>query len=297
VKPIDVRPAVRVRDQSIELLRIAAAFGIVLFHAGASGAAVGYAGIVIFILLSVAAEVGPNRDRRRSPVSLAAFFLIPWAVWWLVYGAINLVRGRALLPPGPTINAVLDGTAPHLWYLPFMCGVLLCVSAGKTLVSRPVLLVGSGLVAMGLFASAGSWLPWAMRMGAPWAQYSQALTAVFAGLCLGAAVQPRIKIGVAAILVIGVATTALPTDVAVGVLVGLVATTTLLVRPLPVRWNVEEISRCTYGVYLMHPLWLSVFAPALGGLPWLRVVAAFSASLAATWSLRRLAPSLARFVV
>ena len=297
MKPIEVRPEIRARDQSFELLRLVAAFGIVLFHAGAPGSSVGFGGIVVFIVVSVAMEVGPNWERRRSLASLAGFFLVPWAIWWVGYGLINVVRGRGLLPPGPIVGTVLSGTAPHLWYLPFMCAVLIGVGAGKALLSKRAVFLGSGVIALGLLASVKWWWPWSLHQGAPWAQYCQAVPLVFAGLFLGAAMHRRATLAAGAILIVWMVAAVVVSRADIGVLLGLILTVVLLLRPLPLRWNVEKLSRCTYGVYLMHPFWLMAFAPLLGGIPLLRVTAAFGAALAATWALRRYTPSIARWVV
>ena len=61
------------REPSIELLRIAAAFAVVWYHAQVPGHELAYSGLIVFVLLTFAFACGPNlrrplevRDLSRS---------------------------------------------------------------------------------------------------------------------------------------------------------------------------------------------------------------------------------------
>lgn len=97
------------RNQNLELVRIAAAFGIVLFHSQANGAAIGYSGLIAFVILSAMFA------RPASPTALAKGILLPWAFWSIAYGVVNLaLRGYVFRPDLTPIGAVLYGTGVHL---------------------------------------------------------------------------------------------------------------------------------------------------------------------------------------
>jgi hypothetical protein len=287
-----------VRDQPVEVLRLVAAVGIVLFHAGAATGIAG-AGLVIFILLTTAMEAGPNWSRPRSVTTLAAGLLIPWALWWLFYGAVDLARGESLLGSGSPAGGILYGTAAHLWYLPFMFAVLVAVGVAKARLPRMAVLLISGCAAIGLVGLAGLWRPWTLALGAPWAQYGDALPIVFAGLCIGAAVRLETRVLAGAMLVCAAVASALTSHIAAAVplLAGLIPTLWLLLHPHRPSWNIEWLSRCAFGVYLMHPFWLSALGPVIPDAPMLRGLLAFAISLAVTWGIRRYTPSVARWIV
>lgn len=86
------------RDQYVELFRIIAAFGIVAFHTKVPLAAISYAGLIFFFILSLYYEVGPNWAKRRRLRDLAVMFLVPLAFWQVIYGAMNVAVGNPLFP-------------------------------------------------------------------------------------------------------------------------------------------------------------------------------------------------------
>ena len=114
------------KNQAIELLRIVAAFGIIWFHSKLPEfGIVSYGGLVIFLTFSsYFAAIAPI-SRPDYLLRLGKRLLLPWAAWWLVYGALNLADHRPLLLPHHDITlGVLTGTHIHLWYLPFIFAVV-----------------------------------------------------------------------------------------------------------------------------------------------------------------------------
>lgn len=288
------------RNQSLELLRIVAIFGVVLFHAHAPGGSVGYAGLVAFIVMSASFEVGLNWDRQRTVWSLARTFLVPWSVWLVVYGAVNIAKDDpVLLRERSAGQSILSGSAPHLWYLPFIFVALAGVSLLKARVPRPALAIWSWGAATVMLALVGFWRPWSEHVGAPVAQYAHGLFPLFAGLALGAAASRATWLWIFGTLCAGTLTIALLPYPGVGIayLVGVVPTALLMRRPIRLPFDVEPVSRCTFGVYLAHPLALSLSKPVLRHHPFGWVAVSFLMALTGTWLLKRLLPSVANWVV
>lgn len=111
------------QNGTLDAARLLAAAGIVVFHTGAPGAALGYAGLPFFLvllvlLMPVSAEQGFNRFARHRFKRL----ILPWLGWSLVYGGLKLAEAFALQRPIEQSFApwmLLTGPALHLWFLPF----------------------------------------------------------------------------------------------------------------------------------------------------------------------------------
>ena len=65
--------------------------------------------------------------------------------------------------------------------------------------------------------------------------------------------------------------------------------------PLP-STIIQPTAACMFGVYLLHPLILSIASKFLGEASWPSVLTAFLASLVITWASRKFAP-LSRHVL
>jgi hypothetical protein len=112
------------RNGAIDNATLLAAFGIVLFHAGTLGAAIGYAGLPFFLILLVlralpAAECMSFTDFAALR---AQCLLRLWLIWSAVYATLKLAEVAITGAPLRTeFNAsmILTGQALHLWFLPF----------------------------------------------------------------------------------------------------------------------------------------------------------------------------------
>lgn len=274
----DPNGAGTLRNQNIEAVRIAAAFGIVLFHSGAPGAQVGYSGLVAFtILATYFANGGPRK--------LAMRVMIPWVFWSIFYvGWRYAAHGRLFHEGLSPFASIMYGT--HLWFLPFIFIANLVVSS----VGWRHLPVACALASLVLLAAA----PWSREVqtsaGSPVAQYLQALPAALIGVALRQRMGVAISaMGLAACLFWNVPGMSLP--YAVG------GSAVIAAMHLPrLNWKVEAVSSCMFGVYLVHIAVLGACNQLLVPREPSTAAAAFVAALLGVWLVRRLLPQ-ARLVL
>lgn len=287
------------RDQraaGIELLRILSCIGIVFFHVGGPLATIGYSGLPIFMMISVALAVhrpltGTSGD-QHVVLTRALRFGLPWLFWSTIYGIALTIRaeyeGRPLfelfLP-----WMILTGPRLHLWYLPFamVTTAALAVLARYGLIARTpraaTLFAAIGALAILICAAAIT------RVQAPpLAQWLFVAPAIPLGLIL-AARRPFASpdwSGLSRLTIGGLAggTVALFlgwNDLAIPFMIASVATPLLwtLQRPAP-RW-IRQLSNLTLGVYLIHPMVHTIIERskfALTETPMALLVAAVSAA-------------------
>lgn len=137
------RPAVRRsavatggRNATLDLLRLAAAFVIVLFHAGAPGGQYMNAAMAVFTALMGYLAMA---ERGAEPVTSilrrrARRLLRPFAIWAALYAALRLAD--AWMTGEPLSVAIASwlpplGTMGQLWFLPFAFAASLAVMAAR----------------------------------------------------------------------------------------------------------------------------------------------------------------------
>lgn len=264
-------------NATLDHARLWAAFGIVLFHAGAPGASVGYAALPFFLIVLLMLG-GPSAARLpfRAWARLRAQRLLgPWLLWSGVYGLLKLAE---VLATGKAWGSefapfmLLTGPALHLWFLPFAFVASLAL---HPLAQLP-LPGGRGMVAglCGLGALAALGLAQGAALPAPLAQWREVLpaTCLGFGLALLAArpagrdhtgTRPDLAAGLGAMTAAGAALglAALTLGWTGGLLqlaLALLALLVCLARPRPATWWSDRAARCALGVYLAHPLVMSV---------------------------------------
>jgi hypothetical protein len=283
------------RNASIELLRIASAFAIVWFHAHVAGSSTAYAGLVVFIVVALYFEAGPNFERSVSVWRRTQRLLIPWAVWMGLYGSLRIVTHQPLLP-----NGILAGTSIHLWFLPFIFAAFVGLDAIKRAVSKPVLAYAALGTATLIMLTVAVWRAWPLQ--APWAQWAHASAAVFVGITLGlahclAGIKPA---ALGALLGTMLYAALLPfPGVGWPYLVGTAAVIGVLTfAPAVLRGqaHIERVASAMFGVYLIHPFFLSRLHSVViaGGI--LGVILVFALSSVVVLVAARFAPTLSRYV-
>lgn len=286
-----------VRNQNIEMLRIVAAFGVVAFHAGVNPVNVYYAGLVVFLALSPMFEMGANFQRRRSAGQLAQTFLLPFAFWFPVYGLVNVAKHKPFLLEYTPLG-VLAGTSIHLWFLPFMFLVLLGLNQLKHDRIRRPLAVVAMLATLLLVLTSPAWGHQPNLVRAPLGQWLHALVAVFIGAGLGLSknsVPMRLFIiGVGAISLALLWCQNDPLYSPLAYTVGFAALLVALATPprWTRHWDVGLISGCMMGVYLMHPIALTVFGSVFGKGTLVTAIMTFLGCTIASLVLRSAAPML-----
>jgi hypothetical protein len=284
------------RNQAVETLRIVCAYGIVQFHAHAGEWHFAYTGLIVFIVLSPMIDVLINWDRIRSPAALARSLLVPWAFWMIVYGAVNLALHKPLLPSGYTFGSTLIGTSGHLWFMPFIFGVLVILNALKSTTTPLALFWSSAIAATALMATAFLWRPVSLDWRVPLNQWIYAAPPALAGIALGCAGRSG-KAGTAGLALVATGLIAaifeqLP-GIGVQYTLGITASAIAVLtgdKWFPRSISVQPIADCMPGVYLVHLLALAVGSKLLGHGTIASVVFAFLLSLGAVWLARRYAP-------
>jgi hypothetical protein len=260
------------RNQNLEIVRIASAFGIVLFHAGAPSAEIGYSGLIAFTVLA-------TYFAKFRPAKLASRILLPWAFWSVAYIAFRFVLEGRLFPENmDPIISILYGT--HLWFLPFIFVAILFVSAVEVRWLPEI----CALAALVLLAATPWWRDFQLSFGPPFAQYFHALAAALIGVGIRTK-WGRITsaVGLAICYFWGVEGVSVPYALGGGIVIAALS--------LPdIKIDVQKVSSNMMGVYLVHGAALLVTFRLFGYGSELAAIAAFVGSLAGVWIARRLFP-------
>ena len=269
-------PAVDGRRLDLEVLRILACLGIVYFHSGLlSGGAnsLAYSGLAFFIFLSVyfvnKATTVPEAFRKIAAKVLPAFIF-----WSIVYIALSVAIAGKALESYLGFQTLLTGGSIHLWYLPFIIiGVTASIYVVRTVRPELVFWVVAACY-FGWLASSLYWRDLIRDYPLPAPQYLHALGAVFLALFVraGSGVL-RYSALLLSLLVCGYI--ASQGELGIGVVYFIITLMSVLVAwgrdlypgILPFRKLLLSFSTVTFGIYLVHPLFISI-AVRLGVSDW-----------------------------
>jgi hypothetical protein len=284
------------RNQAIECLRIAAAFGVVWFHSGLDGKLIAYSGLVVFLALSAYFVTVAPSTKTKTASDLAIRLLVPWVCWFVVYSAINYFRGLPIFrASNGLISDILVGPAMHLWYLPFTFFTIPTIKFVQRRL-RPSLFffVATVLAFLGLLTNI---ISYSWKLDVPYPQYLFAIAPVATGIVLGMRDQIKFaRMAIFIILALSLLLCLTPwSNLCVPYFIGLGITTLAIEygdRLVPIIFKIDWLSKCTSGVFLTHPLFLSLAKlitnnPTVAG-----VVAAYLLSTASTFLILREAPPM-----
>lgn len=258
-RPVGARA---VRNAGLDLLRLAAALVIVLFHAHAPGGALMPAALGLFAAMlglfaaEGAADFAPLARRR------AGRLLRPFAIWAAFYAALRLADAVAAHQPLlPTLTEWLPprGSMGPLWFLPFAFAASLGAAAARRALpalNRP----GVALPVAAAFAAL--WLPLLAALAPPEGimVFLAYLPALGFGLALAAAGSAPGWLAATALTatVVGLAHAAagIPGAQQLWLAVPLVALA--LLRPLPGSPATARAAELSMAVYLLHVFVLAV---------------------------------------
>lgn len=177
------------RNVALDYARLFAIFGIIVFHAHAPGASLGYTGLPFFLLLVTLFAIPTARRHSVAGFARARAWrlIVPWLIWSAIYGSLKTLD--ALLDERQIASEfepwmLLTGPAEHLWFLPFAFVVGLALHALARSASRLVLM-GTGLS----IAVLGLWVLQGGPSEPPLAAWAFALPATGLGFFLSA--EPR----------------------------------------------------------------------------------------------------------
>lgn len=249
-------------NATLDTARLVAAFGIVLFHTGAPGAAIGYAALPFFLMamLMLGARSAARLPFRTYAGNRARRLLVPWLVWSGIYGSLKLadaLAGGAPLAGEFHASMLLTGPALHLWFLPFACIACLAVHPLARTTGRR----GPAMMLCVLAAFAALWLNQGERLPAPLAQWRFALpaTCLGFGFALAAGRPPALAAVLAASMALCLAALALGWTAGLPQLalaLGGLGLCLALPRPSGI-WS-DHAAACALGVYLAHPLVITI---------------------------------------
>jgi len=176
----ELRPAVRL---DIEFLRFVSAIGIVWFHSGVVGAELGYAGLIVFVMLSVwFSKPDAPACIRKSLEARFQRVIHPWLIWSAIFIFLNFIRGNDFQNVSDLWFMV--GGSVHLWYLPFIFFALTALDLIKRLVDKRIIFWTSVIFVGVILVFVPMWRPWSLRLLIPFPQYFHALFALFFGMVL-----------------------------------------------------------------------------------------------------------------
>lgn len=291
------------RNGWIEALRILAAFAIVWYHAKAPGNEIAYAGLTAFLIIGVFFEMRRDPERALEIGLLSRRILMPWVFGLVGFGLFNLFKSKPLLlPAGSTLESILYGTNGHLWYLPFIFAVQLVL---RLLLKSPLRPAVAPLLAVLLVADLATvpwWRPATIAAGAPVAQYAQALAPVLFAAVLARAVSAGLWRAVAVAFVLAMVwlgTQPFP-ELGIPYAIGaaVVALAIILGNRIPLQGRaIASWSELMFGVYLIHPVFLTFLHPLTRVSALLGVATAFLLSLGVAWFLRRFCGNFGRMSI
>lgn len=262
---IDAAPP-RPRNATLDIARLLAAFGIVLFHSGAAGRSIGYAALPFFLMLLIVLGLptAAKHPFAQFAKSRAQRLLVPWVIWSAVYGALKLCEVAVTQKTTGqefSLSMLLTGPALHLWFLPF--AFVACLTLPPLSRLWPATQTGRwGMLCLILIVSLASLgLQQSTTLPVPSAQWAMALPALGLGVAFG----------------LGRGDTALIAGTAAGVLLagavaygigwdhgllqlGLASAALLLCLALHSRESALSrlCAQTSMTVYLVHPLVMSV---------------------------------------
>jgi surface polysaccharide O-acyltransferase-like enzyme len=284
--------------QDIEIIRIISAFAIIWFHSGAQGSEISYAGLVVFLVVSIYLASRSSLFGKMYLVGIGKRLLVPWIFWLMIYGILNLLMGRTIVPlERGFIFGVLTGSSVHLWFVPFLFICLAIYSFIKIYVSEKVMAIFSASLVVIVLVSTPIWRLKSIEFGAPLAQYFHALPGFFLGVYFANANALQVKYNLLLLALMAIAEISVIHLLGVTYLVGMLVCCFLLMKisaNFKLLW-LDSISKCMFGVYFLHVLVLNMFKKIniIYGI-WLPV-AVFFVSLYVVYFNRKSFPRFSRY--
>lgn len=275
-------------------MRLFGAFGVVLFHSDSTLREFGGFGLIVFLTLSTIWAVRSRDTVWQAMQKSAPTILLPWLIWFVIFGLFNLAERKAFLAaPDGWVLAILRGTSVHLWYLPYLAFCIMIMYLLRRSCSRVGVIVLLGL-SLGFIAFIQQILAVAADLPEPLAQYCVSFGAILLGLVLASGMNARLVAGLSILAaVIPILGGMGPLAVAYPFALSLIAVA-LARRDMFEGWNVQAISRTSFGIYAMHPIVLYHIAPRLHLDGFAAAVLAFFLSMAVVMVTAKIMPPVAR---
>lgn len=260
------------RNGTIDLMRLVAAGGIVLFHAQSPGQAIGLSGLHFFLMLiPVLMFAAPPFQKTLAETALgkASRLLLPWLTWSAIFGSLKIMEVAAT-------DATLEqeffpwmlatGPALHLWFLPFAFVVsVICAALASPVRALLALSPWSGPMVAAASLALAVIVVQSTDLGhpPPLAQYLAAIPALLAGLAFVGLQTVRQKTVLCGAIIL-LATLMGWTNGFLQLSIASLALLLCFATPARASQPSSVAASMSLTVYLAHPLVLSALERAAG---------------------------------
>jgi hypothetical protein len=265
-----------------------------------TGVEFSYAGLIVFLIMSMYLAGRSMYSGDHSVIRRVKRLLIPWAIWFVIYGANNLLSHASIIPMNNgIIEGILAGPNIHLWYMPFIFVCLTLFDVVRKYASSTSIAWASATLTALVLASTPVWRHSSMALGCPLPQYAHAVAGVLLGVFLAYVTGLPRKLGMFLLLIITAADLSVFHYEGIGIpyLIGIVVGCILAFRLLEkvIKIDVTALSECSLGIYLLHPLLVGIFQQHHLVSAMLMPVTVFSSAAFLIFMLRRFLPRLAKY--
>lgn len=241
----DARASSGARNGAIELLRFAAAIGIVHFHLGMPYGRISVTALPFFMVLLV--YFGVNRPLE----TVGRRLLLPWVFWSGFYGVALCLN--AFLGSSSVIDVfqpwmLFTGPALHLWFLPFSFLFLALLAFTPDRLRAPLLVGTTGIAIV---------LKWTVGMPTPFAQWASIWPVAAVGYAMAVSATPLRICALSSIALALVLVWHFDIELFRCVLALVIMGLALCIPWRAPGW-VGQLSRLSFGIYLLHPLVIGV---------------------------------------
>lgn len=251
------------RNATFDFAKLLSVIGIVWFHTGAPNGSFGHAGLMYIVMLLIFLALPQiAMTRTHAPFGDYAYsrglrLLVPFLICCGVYGALKITEAVITgAPLSSEFHAGMwpNGTAPHLWVLPFGFVMCLCiwplarvthVLAGPLRLPVIMWLTICALIAQGLAQPP--------HAGAPLVQWLTALPAVFLALGFALTGGHPMRIMIITGIFGTIAGAAGWTAGLMAIGLGAMGITLACAAYIPATQISAFASRAAFGIYLIHP--------------------------------------------
>lgn len=290
------------KHQGVEFLRIVSAFGVVWFHTSPICKDLAYSGLISFLILSMYFSSNPNSITKPILVRVRKI-LFPWILWLVFYGLINVIQKKTFIHgENGFISKILAGTSIHLWYMPFIfMAIILFDQIKKHINDRSLAYACACLITLKIITMP-LWVNWSSHLNAPYGQYFNAVDGILIGVFLANSerLSKTLQIGlVTTVILILLMLTLLTENSGLSYLIGITITSLIVLFNwnFNLHLNVNWLSECTLGIYLIHPFWYLVVYKFSQPSVWAIPILTFLISAISIFFLKKFFPKLSKYAI
>ena len=249
----------------VDFFKILSSFAIIWFHSPVQlGNKIAYSGLLFFITFSVFLLLTKSQQ-GYSFYKLYKRYLWPWFFWLVIYGLGNLLLSKSfLIQTDNILYSILAGSHYHLWYLPYMFMALVLLDVCKPYIKINLFVFWVLLILWA--ATENVWRLWSISEGMPVSQYIHGFGAICIGILLST---PGIwsynkswnLLFVHSSIFIILLYLSFYTEIGLPYFIGIsFVYMSVFIKsnfiPRSVIQAVKMIAKLTFGIYLIHPVFI-----------------------------------------